>query len=458
MDLPPLRGVDRALIVARDVTLGHTARAEVERLAIHDALTGLPNRALLRDRLERALARAGEADRPAVLYLNLDRFKDVNDAFGHVGGDRVLATVGARLRDAVGPLDSVGRYEGDEFVVVLAAGNDAALRAHALLEVIGAGITVSDRLLYPEATVGIAIAPEHGQDPETLIRRAEAAMYHAKGASLPVGVYAAEQERRGGARIDLLSDLRHAIERRELWLAYQPIVSMSTGGCVTVESLLRWQHPTRGPVPPMDFIPLAEESGLIRQLGIWVLEEAARTSTTWGRGGPGVSVNLSMRNLEMPELLSAIASTLEEHRLPRGGLTIEVTESLLMIEPERVKELLRALQQLGVRASVDDYGTGYSSLAYLKELPVRELKIDRAFVHDMATNTNSAAIVRSTIDLAHDLGLLVVAEGIEDQGTWDRLEELGCDLAQGYFIARPMQADLLALWLRERVAGTALSR
>ena len=282
-------------------------------------------------------------------------------------------------------------------------------------------------------------------------------MGHAKRASLPMTAYMPEHELNMSERLALLSDLRHAIARGELALVFQPIVAMSTGACVSVECLLRWQHPTRGAVLPMAFIPLAEESGLIRQIGLWTIKEAARNWATWRPTGPGVSLNLSMRNLRMPELREAIAASLKASELPRGALTIEITESVIMEQPQRVMVLLRDLDEIGVRASVDDFGTGYSSLAYLKDLAVRELKIDRAFVADLTTNAHTETIVRSTIDLAHDLGLVVVAEGIEDQAAWDALSALGCDNAQGYFIARPMSADALTAWLRSRVTASAAS-
>ena len=456
-DLPPLRGLQRSLIVARDVTDRIEAHAELERLAIHDPLTGLPNKALVGDRLERVLGRVSENERTAVLYFDLDRFKDINDALGHAGGDAVLIEVAARLQPAMTPRDSVARYEADEFLVVLwDAGDRAADRAAELLELLAAPFAVAGQVIHPMATVGVAIAPEHGRDAVSLIRSAEAAMYRSKAASRAVGVYVAEDDRHGAQRIELLNDLRGAIDRNELWLAFQPIVSMTTAEPVSVEVLLRWNHPVRGAIPPVEFIPLAEESGLIRRIGLWVLDQAMRTCASWPRGGPGVSVNMSIRNLRMPELKDAISSTLEMWRLPRGALTLEITESIVMEDPDHMIHLLQEFQEMGVRGSIDDYGTGYSSLAYLLRLPVREMKIDRAFVADMATNPQSEKIVRSTIDLAHDLGLLVVAEGIEDRATWDALAALGCDLAQGYFIARPMPADALRAWLRERRSSLAV--
>jgi diguanylate cyclase (GGDEF)-like protein/PAS domain S-box-containing protein len=457
-DLPDLHGVVRSLLVARNITRRRLANAELERLAIHDGLTGLPNRALLQDRLERALLDMAASGSVAVLYLGLDRFKDFNDAFGHDGGDELLVGVASCLSGALGPRDTLARYEGDEFVAVIVdPGVAVVAKAEDLLRCLEGGVAIRGQMVHPEATVGIAVCAAQGIDAHTLIRQAEAAMLHAKRASLPMEIYAPEHEQNKGDRLALLNDLRHAIAGGELALVFQPIVAMATGACVSVECLLRWQHPTRGAVQPMTFIPLAEESGLIRQIGLWVIEEAARNWATWRPAGPGVSLNLSMRNLRMPELHAAIAATLEKWQLPRGALTIEITESVIMEQPQRVMELLRELEDIGVRASVDDYGTGYSSLAYLKDLAVRELKIDRAFVADLSTNPHSETIVRSTIDLAHDLGLVVVAEGIEDQAAWDALSALGCDHAQGYFIARPMSAEALIAWLSARLADEPLA-
>jgi len=452
--LPPLRGVQRSLYIARDITKRKLALDELARLAIHDSLTGLPDRALLEERLQAAISGLGEgAGSVAVLYLGLNRFKDFNDAMGHDGGDELLVGVASCLRCLVGPRDTLARYEGDEFVAVLVDPGDATVRAETLLRELGTGVLLRGQTVYPEATIGIVETTDAARDAHTLIRQAEVAMTHAKRASLPMVSYAAEQDRDNGDRLELLNDLRHAIERDELRLVFQPIVAMAGGACVSVECLLRWQHPTRGAVLPMAFIPLAEESGLIRQIGLWVIREAARSWATWGPRGPGVSLNLSMRNLRMPELRAAVAATLEDWQLPRGALTIEITESVIMEQPQRVMTLLRELDEIGVRASVDDYGTGYSSLAYLKDLTVRELKIDRAFVGDLLTNTQCETIVRSTIELAHDLGLTVVAEGIEDQGAWNALQSLGCDNAQGYFIARPMSSVALTEWLQARPAS-----
>jgi len=451
-DLAPLNGVPRLLFMARDITERRLANAELERLAIHDGVTGLPNRTLLHDRLEQALLGTTDAlGTVSVLYLGLNRFKDFNEAFGHDGGDELLMEVGACLLGTLGPRDTLARYEGDEFVVVLSdPGQDATSRAQQMLDRIAAGIVVRGQTVYPEAAVGIAVSTGQEADAHELVRRAEAAMGHAKRASVPIAAYTAESERNTGDRLAVLNDLRHAIDRGELSLVFQPIVDMTTGECTSVECLLRWQHPTRGAVPPLAFIPLAEESGLIRQIGVWVISEAARNWATWRPTGPGVSLNLSMRNLRMPELHEVIAKTLATWQLPRDTLTIEITESVIMEQPQRVILLLRDLEEIGVRASVDDFGTGYSSLAYLKDLAVRELKIDRAFVAELSTNAQTETIVRSTIDLAHDLGLVVVAEGIEDQAAWNALSALGCDQAQGYFIARPMSADALTAWLRTR--------
>ena len=451
-ELPLRNGVPRTLFIARDASERRAALGELDRLAIHDGLTGLPNRGQLRERLGRLLATLAPGTL-AVLYFDMHRFKDFNDAFGHEGGDELLRELAARLNRSLGPRDLLARYEGDKFVVVLGDTLERpGERAEALLGVIAGSATIRGQLVHPEATVGISIAPAHGSDAETLINRAEAAMYHAKRARLRVGVYEPRHDQNVGDRLALQDDLRRAIEHDQLALHFQPILDMATGQCVNVECLIRWHHATRGWVPPVEFIPVAEESGLIRRIGIWVLNEGLRTGATWPQGGPGMSVNMSMRNLAMPELLAEIEASLLTFGTARGGLTIEITESLSMEQPQRITALLGQLEKIGVRTSIDDYGSGFSSLAYLKQLPVHDLKVDRAFVDDVTTNPQSAAIVRSTIELGHRLGMLVVAEGIEDQATWDALRDLGCDRAQGYFIARPMPADALRTWLRARAA------
>lgn len=456
-DLAPVGDLLRSLIVARDITERIKANAELERLAIHDPLTGLPNKTLLGDRLSRLLGRVSENERTVVLYFDLDRLKHVNDAFGHKGGDAVLVEVAARLQAVMTPRDSVARYDADEFAVVLFNEGDRAMeRAVELTELVAAPIVVEGHVVHPTVTAGVAIAPDHGNDAATLIRAAEAAMYKAKTEGNVFAIYAKEDDRHGAQQIELIHDLREAIDRNEMWLTYQPIVSMVTAAPVSVEALLRWNHPTHGAISPLDFIPIAEKSGSIKRIGLWVLDQAVRSCASWPKGGPGINVNMSLRNLRMPELKAAISAALEKWMLPQGALTVEITESIVMEDPEAMIKLLQELSEMGIRGSVDDYGTGYSSLAYLLRLPVREMKIDRAFVKDMVTNPKSETIVHSTIDLAHDLGLLVVAEGVEDQATWDALAARGCDLAQGYFIARPMSADDLQIWLRERSSSLEL--
>jgi diguanylate cyclase (GGDEF)-like protein/PAS domain S-box-containing protein len=449
-------GLQRLVIGSlRDVS---ERKAETEALqfrALHDALTGLPNRTFLRERLEEAI-RAGERElKPcALLLMDLDGFKEVNDNLGHEAGDHVLQQVSARMRAVLRKADTIARYGGDEFAVVPWGATDVAravLIAEKILQAVGQPFTFDSAPINVSVSVGIAVFPQHADDADALIRRADVAMYAAKRAKSGYSVYSIEQD--GGespGRAPLIGKLRYAIDQFELLLHYQPIVSLKDGGVTKVEALVRWGHPNHGLLPPDDFIPSAEQSELIKPLTAWVLNEALGQVHAWSRAGIdiGVAVNLSARNLHDTELPDAVAELLRTWQVAPEKLTVEITERGV-VSPEAL-DILRRLHAAGVRISLDDFGTGYSALAYLQHLPVDEIKIDKSFVQDMTTNGDQATIVRSTIDLGHNLGLIVVAEGVEDEATYRLLIEYGCDLIQGYHLGRPTTAAALGPWLRTR--------
>jgi diguanylate cyclase (GGDEF)-like protein len=427
--------------------------ADNRHQALHDSLTGLPNRTLFRDRAAQALLAARrEGAAVGVLLMDLDRFKDVNDSLGHHTGDELLRQVGERVRARLRASDTVARLGGDEFAVLLPGVTDAAAAAAVGRELRAAlepPFTLSDaQLLHADASVGVALFPDHGADADALIQRADVAMYQAKRDRAGVAEYDADSDQSSPERLALLAELSRAIDRDELVLHYQPKVNL-TGGIDGAEALLRWQHPERGLIPPAEFIPFAEQTGLMRPLTAWVLEAALRQASDWRRDGLDIAlaVNLSAANLADPALPDDIEQLLHRMDVPPDRLTLEITESTAMADPARARTLLVRLRELGVGLSIDDFGTGHSSLAYLSALPVTELKIDRSFVMSIATDDGDAAIVRSTIDLGHNLGLRVVAEGVEDDATLHWLRDHGCDLAQGYGLSRPLPAADVAAWL-----------
>ncbi len=434
------------------------ANRQLEVQATHDSLTGLPNRTLLQRRLEQAtdLARQGDLS-AALLILDLDRFKEVNDTIGHQRGDQLLQQVGERLRQAVSATATVARLGGDEFAVFLPGADEAG----ALQVVSALGRTLEETFLvegYPlhvESSIGIALYPAHGSEPLTLFQHADVAMYTAKLGHEGFALYDASRDQYSPRRLALLGDLREAIAEGQLRLYYQPKADLQTGLVKSVEALVRWQHPTLGLIPPDQFIPLAEQTGLIEPLTHWVVETAIEQCRHWLDGGRElrVAVNLSMRNLRDTNLPDTIESLLAQYRVPPHLLCCEITESAVMGDAEHTIQVLNCLFALGVRIAIDDYGTGYASLSYLKRLLANELKIDRAFVQHVTTDQSDQAIVGSTVNMAHNLGMLVVAEGVEDQATWDLLETLGCDIAQGYYLSRPIPAQDLERWLDEREAA-----
>jgi diguanylate cyclase (GGDEF)-like protein len=433
---------------------------EREHQANHDALTKLPNRKYLRERLQQALEDRGPGC-VALFVLDLDRFKEVNDTLGHRTGDLLLQEVSDRLRDALRPDDVVARLGGDEFAVLLpnvpdhAAALEVAERIRVALD---APFELDGMLLEPEASIGVALAPTHGNDVEQLLRCADIAMYVAKGERSVIETYSADRDRHSTSRLGLLGSLRRAIDDGELELHYQPKVSLSRGSITGVEALVRWRHPTRGLVLPDDFVPLAESSGLMHKLTALVVDTAlAQAAEWWDRGlRVPVAVNVSARDLHGPGLARTVAEGLVRYGLPAEAIRLELTERILMSEPARVADSLAELDRVGVRLSLDDFGTGYSSLVLLQRLPVSEIKVDRSFVQRMAVSSEDVAIVRSIIDLAHALGIDAVAEGVENDEAWDTLCALGCDSAQGWYVARPMSAPAVTEWLERHPSRRAV--
>jgi len=437
-----------------DITEQRMAEESLRRLRLYDQLTGLPNRMMLLNRLGRALVEAARTTRPlALLILALDRFKDVTNTLGHHNGDLIVRDLAARLGDALGDVDRVARLRGDEFGVLLPDADGAFARqvGERILSSLEKPFMVQRLPIEVSASIGIAVAPEHATEAEGLLRRADAAVQAARrvGAGASV-LYSPECEPHDPARLALLGELRRALEGNELLLHYQPKVDLKTRSIVGAEALLRWPHPKRGFVSPAEFIPLAEQTGLIRPLTRWVLDRATGEARGWERSGRRlpVAINVSARSLQDGRIVDDVEEALLTHDLGGDRLQIEVTESAVMRDAGRAAEILASLAGRGVAVSIDDFGTGFSSLGLLRRLPVHELKIDKSFVIGMAgEGGEDTAIVRSTADLAHNLGLTVVAEGVEDQWTLDLLGTFGCDQAQGYHIAMPMPSADLIGWL-----------
>jgi diguanylate cyclase (GGDEF)-like protein len=427
---------------------------ELEHQSLHDSLTGLPNRVLLMDRLSRTIQNPQSP--LALLLLDLDRFKDVNDTFGHHFGDLLLQQVAGRLRGRLRTIDTLARLGGDEFAILLPRTfeKDAVGTALGILEEFNGPFVLEGRSCDVGASIGIAIAPRHGKDPNTLMRRADVAMYKAKRSGGGFATYSADQDEYNPARLELMSDLRTAIGSGDLVLYYQPKLNLKTRKPEGVEALSRWPHPRHGMIPPDRFIPMAEDAGLMGTLGRWVLDQAIGQNRRWRELGLnlGIAINASPRMLHDRKLYEAIRERSGGGQSPLSWLTLELTESTLMQDPKESVEVLSRLRgDFGLRISIDDFGVGYSSLSYIKRLPVDEIKIDREFVKDMVTSSSDAAIVKTIVDLGHNLGLRVVAEGVEDEETLEFLASLECDQAQGYFIKRPVPEQELAVWaMRER--------
>jgi len=440
------------IAIIQDISERKRYIAELEHKALYDALTDLPNRSLLQDRLKHALTVAcRETSSLAVLLVDVARLREINDLLGHRNGDLVLQEVADRLKKLLRESDTVGRLGGDEFVLVLPAVDREHLSAttEKIQKLFEEPITVENTSLEVEVVIGAALYPEHGDESDLLLQHTDIAMRVAKNEATGFSIYNPEDDPFSLRRLKLHGELRQAIIDKTLVLYYQPKIDIKTSRVTSVEALARWPHPVEGMIAPADFIPMVEQSGLIRPFTLWVLEQAIDQCKRWSENGIGltIAVNLSTRNLLDPGLPGSIAELLEFYKVSPACLSLEITESAVMSRPEHALKILLQLHEMGLKLSIDDFGTGYSSLAYLKKLPVHELKIDQSFVFGLTTNEDDAIIVRSTIDLAHNLGLHAVAEGVESQDILDSLAVLNCDIAQGYHISHPVPVQELDHWL-----------
>ena len=437
-------------IVLEDITERKRAEREMERLAYFDVLTGLPNRSLFRDRLEQALGMAGRLQQQvALMFIDLDQFKEVNDTLGHATGDHLLTLVAERLAGCTRKSDTVARLGGDEFVMILCdigGEQNATALGHKVLETLAAPIRVAQREIFITGSLGIALYPHDGLDAETLIKNADAAMYQAKAQGNTCQFYTSAMNSLALERLLLGNDLRRALERNEFFLEYQPQISVAGNRIIGFEALLRWRHPDLGLLPPSQFIPLAEETGLILPIGRWVLETACTQAVAWQDAGfPAmtVAVNLSGRQFREADLPQLLAAILDRTGLAAAQLELEITETILMENADATRQTLEVLKKMGLQLAIDDFGTGYSSLSYLKHFPIDRLKIDRSFVHDITTDADDAAIVEAIIALAHTLDLTVVAEGVETEAQYAFLRSRGCDEMQGFHFCHPVSAEAL---------------
>jgi len=440
------------VIMLEDISETKKQQGALMRQALHDGLTDLPNRTLFTDRLEQAILAAQRDEHSlAVLLMDLDHFKEINDTLGHHIGDILLKEIGPRIHQNLRSIDTVARMGGDEFLLLLPhSGEQQSIEvAQKILLSISEPFQVDGHTLEIGASIGIAIYPAHADDPNSLIRRADVAMYDAKHKKSGFNLYDPQADQHNPGRLTMMSELRKAIAQNQLSLYYQPKINLKENKCVGVEALVRWNHPEKGQILPDAFIGDAEKSNTIKSLTQWVLTTAIEQSAQWNKEGfcIDMSVNISARDFQDPALLKLIEDKISNSSIVPACLTLELTESAVMTDTKKAFDSLSKLDKMGVKLAIDDFGTGYSSLDYLKRLPVDELKIDRSFVIDMATSKDDAAIVRSTIDLAHNLGLNVVAEGVEDQSALDLLTEMGCDTMQGYFTCRPLPANEISEYL-----------
>ncbi len=442
--------IQRELRDAQSRRERRTAEERLQYLAYSDPLTELPNRALLQDRLQQAIVTSHRDGEPlSLLMMDLDRFKEVNDTLGHQTGDLLLHQVGQRMKHVLREADTAARFGGDEFAILLPATNiaGATTAARKILTAIERPFLIGGIELDVRASIGIALANGPGATSNDILRQADVAMFLAKDANSGYAVYMPEFDRNSPQRLALVADLRQAIERGQLGLHYQPKVDLRTGRVIGIEALVRWQHPVHGMILPSRFIGLAEQIGFIKPLTFFVLEEVLDQCRRWRQAGLTVmvAVNLSAGSLHESHLADELADVIERCDADPSWLELEITESVVMSDPARAMEILTRLHGMGLQLTIDDFGIGHSSLSYLKRLPVRGMKIDQSFVMDMARHDD--VIVRSTIDLAHNLGLEVVAEGVENAETWNRLIVLGCDAAQGNFVSGPLEPEKIAPWI-----------
>ena len=445
---------DQMVIMLEDISDAKKQQNALRRQALHDGLTDLPNRTLFMDRLEQAILAAQRDNQTlTVLLMDLDHFKEINDTLGHHIGDILLKEIGPKIHQNLRSVDTVARMGGDEFLLLLPKSNEeqSIEISKKILASISEPFLVDGHSLEINASIGIAIYPTHANGPNSLVRRADVAMYEAKHKKSGYNLYDSKADQHNPGRLTMMSDLRQAITQNQLSLYYQPKINLKTNRCVGVEALVRWNHPEKGQILPDAFIGDAEKSGAIKSLTQWVLTTAIEQSAVWNKKGYCIdmSVNISARDFQDPDLLKLIEDKISNSTLKPSCLILELTESAVMTDTKKAFDSLSKLDKMGVKLAIDDFGTGYSSLEYLKRLPVDELKIDRSFVIDMATSKNDEAIVRSTVDLAHNLGLSVVAEGVENQHSLDLLKEMGCDAMQGYFTSKPLSASEASEYLSD---------
>jgi diguanylate cyclase (GGDEF)-like protein/PAS domain S-box-containing protein len=456
--------VTGAVMVFHDVSMARAMALRMSHLTQHDSLTELPNRVLMNDRLVEALVLSNRHRRKlAVLFVDLDRFKHINDSLGHVVGDRLLQSAANRLTTCVRSSDTVSRRGGDEFVILLweiRHAQDAAVAAENILRTLRKPHRIDQHELHITASIGIATYPDDGEDADTLLNNADVAMYHAKESGRDNYQFFQPRMNEGAnERQALEGDLHQALERRELSLCYQPTIDLFTGEIIGVEALIRWDHPKHGIVPPVQFIAIAEECGLIVPIGRWVLREACRQARAWQVAGlPSVyiAVNISSVELRAPSFTSAVRAILAETRLEPRYLELELTETFLMQDSSATADVLNELKDIGVRLALDDFGTGYSSLTYLKRFPIDALKIDRSFIHDVATDADDASIVTAVIGMGENLHIRVVAEGVETREQLEILRRHGCPLGQGFYFCRPVSAREIGHLLEHGVTDAAL--
>src|SRR5712692_3571603 len=434
------------------------AETTAQYLAYYDPMVNLPNRAKLRESLEQAINTGQHTNtRFALLIVDLNRFWEINSTLGHNNGDTLLQQVGLRIKEALQESHMLASLGGDEFAVLLpTADADYAVRvAENILQVLEAPFEIAGFTLEVEACVGIALFPDHGTSPYLLMQHADVATYIAKKKGSNFAIYAVEHDPYSPQRLKLMGELRHAISNNQLFLHYQPKIDFQTGRTVGVEALMRWHHPQHGPIPPEEFIAMTERTGIIKTLNLWAPNTALEQCHNWDQMGLKIpiAVNLSLRNLQDPNFVDHINKLLKVWKIGHEWLELEITESTLMTDPINAMTNLSRLSRMGIHLTIDDFGIGYSSLSYLQKLPINTIKIDKSFVIDMIKNHDSAVIVLSTIELAHHLGLKVVAEGVETRQIWDKLAAFGCDLAQGYYISYPISANNFLAWLDKSAWG-----